>query len=126
MSMGKIDSAFSVTVPRLEIITHLKANLEKHKADYELAVEKFYETAEKQLRASIKQLKDRPNKDVRVTMSFPVTYETSYQTAIEMLEMSVDDNITLSRDMFVKFIKDEWEWKNSFVSGTLSYLGGSL
>ena len=124
MGMGMIDSNFSVTVPRLEVIEKLKANLSQHKADYLEAVDAYFEEVEKKLKAELKKFKSKPRESVRVSLSFPVTYADSYETAIEMLEMSVDENIVLNRDMFVKFVKDEWEWKNSFAAGTLSYIAG--
>ena len=124
MGMGMIDSNFSVTVPRLEVIEKLKANLTRHKADYIEAVDAYYEGVEKKLKAELKKFKNKPRESVRVSLSFPVTFADSYETAIEMLEMSVDENIVLNRDMFVKFIKDEWEWKSLFAAGTLSYIAG--
>ncbi len=126
MGMGMIDSNFAVTVPRLEVIAKLKANLEQHKKDYTEAIEEYYVAVEAKLKAELKRFKSRPLERLSVSLTLPVSYADSYETAIEMLEMSVDDNIVLNRDMFVKFVKDEWEWKSNFANSTLSYIAGKM
>lgn len=126
MGMGMIDSNFAVTVPRLEVIAKLKTNLEQHRKDYAEAVEIFYEEVEKKLKAEIKRFKSRPAERLSVSLSYPVKFDDSYETAIQMLEMSVDENIVLNRDMFMKFVKDEWEWSGSFAASTKMYISGKL
>jgi hypothetical protein len=117
-----IGNEFSVTVARKDVLDKLCANLTSHQESYARAVEAFYDKANQTLKDAGKSLKKRPNKSLSLMLAFPLNYEDSYKTAIEMLEMEVNDNIVLSRDLFVKFVKDEWEWRNQFAAATLSYL----
>ena len=39
-----------------------------------------------------------------------------------MLEMDVRDTVTLSSNDFERFVRDRWEWQQSFKTNTASYL----
>ena len=117
-----IGSDFSVTVPREEVLTKLRQHLKSHRENYLKAVDAYYIQAAKVLKENLDSLEKRPTKGLAVMLTFPVNYEDSYETAIEMLEMEVNDTIELSRDLFVKFVKNEWEWANMFATSTMSYL----
>jgi hypothetical protein len=120
MGMGMIDGSFAVTIKKEEVIGILIENLEKHKKNYIDAVEGFYALAKHKLAEAMLNVTNRNCQNgVSVSLQHPVYFADSYETAIEMLQMSVDKNITLNRDLFVKFVKDEWEWKHSFATSTM-------
>jgi hypothetical protein len=50
----------------------------------------------------------------------PESHEKEYDRALAMLEMSVDDQITLTQQEFEQLVMDEWQWKQAFtLSGSL-------
>lgn len=51
----------------------------------------------------------------------PQCYLKNYDVALEMLEHEVNANVTLSLDDYRKFVKDEWDWKETFEATKMSY-----
>lgn len=118
-----------VKVKKADLLYSLEKNLKKHKEEYLKAVEQFkVEYAE-----NLDQMKDCvknwfvPNraKDVKnplyVDMELPENHEEDYVLAIEMLQMSVDNEVELDVNQFKNFVKDEWAWSASFLANTISY-----
>ena len=114
----------SVKVNRNELLDIVKRNKEKHVAEFNEAVEDYKKAAVKVMTenlslattgelesiAKIKPLASRPN-----------SYETSYERAIRMLELSVEDVIEVEEDVFNQLVLDEWEWKASFTTTNTFY-----
>lgn len=51
----------------------------------------------------------------------PENYISDYIRAIAMLEMSVDDVISLSQIQFDQYVMDKWVWKDSFKAINATY-----
>lgn len=115
-----------VTVNRIALIEKLKANLEKHKKDYEEAVIGYKEKLKYDLEQALDlvTLCQNPS-DLRrlkpVRFEFPVSYETNYIDAIEMLEWSVEETIQLDQSSFKQYVQDEWSWTQSFSAVNSTY-----
>lgn len=68
------------------------------------------------------KLSDAEILNLRITIpTAPVNHEDEYIEVIEMLEMSVDQHINLSVDLFKAYVKNQWGWTNSFKSLVGSY-----
>ena len=55
----------------------------------------------------------------------PINQIKEYDRAIKMLEMSVDNDITLSEQEFAEYVLDDWHWKNQFTLTNSAYLAHS-
>ena len=51
----------------------------------------------------------------------PRTYAKEYETAIAMLEWTVDDVIELDSSQFQNFVLDDWSWKKQFSDSNTLY-----
>lgn len=51
----------------------------------------------------------------------PVSHENEYNRAIRMLELSVDEEITLQEHEFQQLVLDEWTWKHQFATANATY-----
>lgn len=123
----------SVNVNRLQLLECLKKNLEIHKKDYQEALVGYKVKLEKDLTdalESLSSLKETELKGFNVEFQHPVSHENSYVEVIEMMEMSVDENINLDSQSFRAFIKNDWPWSINFNSTTTLYksyaVGASL
>lgn len=122
----------SVNVNRVELLAKLRQNLELHRAEYAQALSEFQERLLGDLRLAAKKVAkiDDPMKlqNFRFSVPFPQNHENDYVEVIEMLEMSVDENINLDSDSFKAYIKNEWHWKGQFDLSKTAYLtvGSSL
>lgn len=140
-----------VEVNRLELIQKLKANLDKHIADYAEAkagykavlsakIEEEFGKAKKQLVKDRKRALERvsgltdeqideqsehitvvPGSTVR--MAVPKSYAKEYQAAIDMATWDVRDSLELTMAEFNCFVRDEWDWKLEFDNVSKMYIG---
>jgi len=106
----------SVNVSRLTLLSSLRENLEKHKADYAAAVINYRLALQADLTTALVQANDPDSRldKIRVDFSHPQSYASQYQQVIDMLEYSVDETINLDSQAFRAYVKDEWSWKGSF------------
>jgi roadblock/LC7 domain-containing protein len=103
-----------VTVDRLDMIQAVKAGQAKHiseyteaKADYEAVLLSEFTRVRDQIAAG-------NFKDTSVHVPAPQDHSADYAEVIEMMEMSVDKNLTLDREAFKAYFKNEWSWSRNF------------
>lgn len=120
-----------VTVKKSELLDALRHNRKKHVEEYEETVEEYKAAALQRLDNAVDTLKDQISKlkggDVPklnvITFDIkpPEFHKTDYDRAIQMLEMAVDENITIVDWQFQQFVMDNWDWKDAFQSTRMSY-----
>lgn len=125
----------TVNVSRTDLLAKLYENLELHRVEYAEAVLEYRARLEEDLSLALKKVKkvdaadtEKVLKDFRFSISFPQNHEKDYVEVIEMLEMSVDENINLDGESFRAYIKNEWSWKGHFELAKMAYasVGSSL
>jgi hypothetical protein len=106
-----------------ELLEVLRANLKKHKKEYEEAVEGWNETIEdrrKYLAKLIaKPLKNKVRKEEKEALTAyqevlnnkPRSHAADYEIIIDMLEFHSEDTFRIERDQFLKYKQDDWGWK---------------
>ena len=110
-----------ITVKKDKLLEALKRNLEKHisefkttRAGYEVA---FVEKAEELLAAA----KKGDFSKVRIELAEPLSHERDYTRVINMLTMSVDEEIKISDTQFSQYVEDEWNWTSTFKTSNAMY-----
>lgn len=124
----------SVNVSRLVLLEKLRENLELHRAEYQEALVEYHARLEEDLKLALKKVKNTDAADVeslkgfRFHVQFPQNHEQDYLDVIEMLELSVDENINLDSESFKAYIKNEWNWQHAFIAAKAAYavVGSSL
>ena len=114
----------SVTVNRLALIKAIKEGRDQHRAQYDEAVVDFKAKLEAELSRVLKQVRKGNVQEHHVNVTPPPCHLTDYDDVIEMMEMSVDENITLDRDAFKAYFKNEWSWTRTFNTLNSSYKVG--
>jgi hypothetical protein len=56
-----------------------------------------------------------------VTLTEPSNQVKDYDRVITMLEMSVDDTITLDAQAFDRYVMDNWDWSRFALATTTAY-----
>jgi hypothetical protein len=97
-----------VTVSKEKLLSTLRENKAKHVEIYTDAVEGVRVEYRKLLEKEIKKLDDNKTVKAYVQIDMPTSHEEQYQDVIEMLEMSVDDEVTLSKHEFANYVQDKW------------------
>lgn len=114
----------TIKMNRLELLTIVKENKEKHIAEYIEAVADYKALVLKVAQANLKLAKTEDLeefKKMKATPTAPVSYEDSYKRAIRMLELSVEEIIEVEEDVFNQLVLDEWAWKRGFVAASAMY-----
>lgn len=136
----------AVNVGKAKLLETVKANLVKHLKEYAESMEGWYDKLVSQLVASgvlsldfLKQAKEgsddaewmkgiNPSKLIPEDWhDEPVSFAGHYEDAIEMLALSTDEKITLSRTLFCQLVQDKWEWSDRHMHSNRKYslvLGG--
>jgi len=119
----------SVKLNRVELLSIVRTNKDKHEADYIEAVEDYKKAmvkiAEKNKKLALLNLKNMKagqfEKIAPMTayLTVPKSFLVEYSRAIRMLELSVEDHIDVEEDVFNQLVLDEWSWKQAFV-GTMA------
>ena len=104
------------------LLEHLIRNKETHRADFEEAVENYRKKAGELLNRWLDELKVE-GKVVRLYANLPVPEEhtKSYDRAIRMVRNHVGETIALKEEEYEQYVDDDWGWRRSFASNTLSY-----
>jgi hypothetical protein len=113
----------SVNVNRVALLGALRKNREAHITAFQEAVDGYQEAMLETLRNTTKKVKRGEVKELNVRLPAPVSHEKDYTQVIEMLELSVDENINLSSDAFQAYFKDKWAWSEGFHALASSYSG---
>lgn len=109
----------SVNVSRSSLLIALRQNLELYRemyqeavADYKVKLKFELEDALKMVSTASFEAKDA--KSIKIDLHPPVDHSNDYIEVIEMLEVSVDENINLDVESFRAFFKNEWSWSAPF------------
>lgn len=127
----KHDALFEVSVQGFWEQAEEKLKEKKSKFNKSLAIcnKNFKKALKKSLDAVSSQNKDEvqffcpnPQIDNSWSLPYPANYTTEYDKAIKMLELSVYDTVTVSKQEFNSYVLNEWDWKNNFVIANSMYV----
>lgn len=104
----------NVVVRRLEVLVALRENRAEHKEIYDEAVEGFKKKAKEKLQAKLDALESGKYVDVNVSLRKPQHYLKTFDRIIRMLEMSIDDEITLTEGQFSAYVMNDWDWMGNW------------
>lgn len=110
-----------VKINREKLLDVLRANRDNHRKIFLEAQHGYRAKAIQELDAMLHEARD--NKRIRRSLSLiePIDQTREYTRAITMLEMSVEDEITLSDLDFRQLVMDEWSWKGQFLTANRAY-----
>jgi len=116
----------TVKVNKQELLSVVRENLQKHIAQFEESKEDYLKAltcvSEQNVKIANKRLKQSINGKIDSDLSWkqlppePVSFESEYNRAIRMLEMSVETDLDVEAQVFNQLALDEWSWKNQFLN----------
>lgn len=135
MVMNSVDTNIkSVKVDRKKLLETLKANLEAHRAAYKDALEGYYDTKAMKLAAlnaatntAVESNTEETRRAVHKAyeafsrLSKPTDHSESYELAIEIMKWEEEDQVELSINDFQCYVRDKWNWKNTFAASVQNY-----
>jgi hypothetical protein len=110
-----------VTVNKKDLLETLKTNRAEHRKIFEEAIEGYRKTATRLLEEQVTKAKANKRFVTYIQLVQPIDQTKEYDRAIRMIEMSVDQTITLSERDFQQFVMDEWQWTSVFATNSVAY-----
>lgn len=110
-----------VTVKTSDLLERIKTNRDEHRTIFEEAVIGYRKAAIEELDKALKDAKDGRRIWRRTTLVQPEDHTPEYDRVIDMLEMSVDEDITLDAASFACYMRDEWVWQRQFLTSNSAY-----
>ena len=120
----EITSMKQIRVDKAQLLKILQKNRAEHRATFLEAQKTFRVVAIKALDAQLKAArKGRPFELTRlVSLTAPEDHTVDYDRSIQMLEMSVDQQITVDEREFQNYVQDVWNWSRDWASNSLAYV----
>lgn len=120
--------SFKITVEKDKLLETLKTNRKKHAEDYKNAYNRYYNTCINELEGRVAELREtikhsNPSSFLKfdLTNRYPQDYTNVYDQVIEMLEFCNADSIEITNSQYESWVKDDWDWKESFMLSTSAY-----
>lgn len=111
-----------IKVERKNLISILKENMQIHQHEYiELRTAFYKSVAMKALQLSKQAERCDESIQLRIDAVKPISNMKDYETILGMLELSTDEEFTLSEKDYKKYVLDEWDWSQSFAATKASY-----
>lgn len=111
-----------VTVKTADLLEKVKENRGGHRAIFDQAIEVYRQRAIDEIERILDDAKNGRKIIRAIGLIEPKDYTKEYDRAIAMLEMTVDEEITISAQDFAQFVMDDWAWKEQFTTSTAAYL----
>jgi hypothetical protein len=112
----------TITVDKKTLIETITKNREEHREMFLKAQEKYREKVVQLLAARLEQARQGKKIDLFIRLPEPVDYTSSYDTALNMLQWEVGDQVELAQEDFERYVENNWEWRAHWTANTESYL----
>jgi hypothetical protein len=110
-----------MNIEKATLIDKLKENQGKHREKFIEAIEAYRNAVIEALARALDDAKARRKFKTYFDLPIPQDHSDDYAEVIGMLELEVEDVITLSRDDYRRFYLDNWEWKREFSTTSRTY-----
>lgn len=115
----------TITVNKQILLTKIKENLELYKSEYTETLQDYHAAIKNHLDKAIAAVSEGnySSEIIYFRVNAPVDYTDKYQTVIDMLEYSTNEEIELDSPSFKAYIKNQWDWTDSFKAYSSSLKG---
>lgn len=110
-----------VKLKREELLDKVQRNRDNHVEEVREAQEGMLEDIAAYHAEEIARIKAGKSFDTRINFPEPEDHTDDYDQVIAMLEMSVDEEITLSNHEFGQYVMDNWQWKDAHLRTQVMY-----
>lgn len=111
----------AIKVKKADLLATLRENRAKHNKIFLEACGGYRAAAIRELDNMLAEAK--AGKKIRRSVSLiePADQTKDYDRVIRMMEMSVDDEITLDEHDFSQYVLDQWGWKKAWSASNMAY-----
>jgi hypothetical protein len=111
-----------IRVNKAALIDTLRANRSEHQDLFDQATVVYKARAEQELQRRLDDIRAGNKINLIISLPVPENHTEDYDRIIQMLEMSLDEEIMLSEADAAVYVLNQWGWMRSFTTNTTSYL----
>ncbi|MBW8001740.1 MAG: hypothetical protein FVQ80_06920 [Planctomycetes bacterium] len=116
----------SVEVGKSKLLETLKENRDKHQERFKKALEDWKLVVTHELQKSVQMALEGKEFRTHLELPKPSNHTPEYDSIIDQVDWHEDSLIDLSVSEFENFVRDDWSWKQSFLSGCSTYAFASM
>ena len=113
----------NVRVTKGFLLDKLTVNRKSHKDLYDKAMKGWHLKVVKALEKECKKVEADAAYQPSVFVQKPISYTKNYDRTIDLLEASLDKEFVLTTKEFSQYVRDEWDWKEGFMTTVSGCLG---
>lgn len=111
----------SVVMPKDRVIEIVAENLAAHEDLFHEAMEGYETRSIELLMQHIERIKKGKRERIVVALPVPENHSDDYERVLSMLRMDTRDEVQLDGRSFDQYVRDNWTWKQEFLTTTASY-----
>jgi len=112
-----------IIVRKESLLKVLRANRLEHIEEHKKAVKGYWLTTVDNLVKALALAEENTTINwSEITNQEPYAHTNEYDEAIEMLELTEEEKIHLSKDQYRKYYKNHWSWKTNWDMNNSVYL----
>lgn len=115
----------TVEIDKDDLASTIRANRQVHKDTFEKALQGFQKTALEQVESMLERARKGLKQSLFLSLVIPEDHTIDYNRVLTMLDMEVNQTVTLTEEEFAKYVMDDWEWKNQWTTTASAYLSQS-
>ena len=103
------------------VVEKLKENRAEHVKIVKEAQKGYREKAIEIYKEKLKLLEGGKSVDANTYIQIPVSHIDDFDRTIEMLEMSVEDVVSLDQGQYQQYVRNRWNWQGQFLASNSAY-----
>ena len=103
-----------ITVKKETLISALVVNMAYHTKEFEEDKEKYLAALKIKLQVAHDDIESGIMPNLHFNLPEPKSHTKDYKRTIDMLNMDIEDVVTIDVDEYSKYIEDDWDWKFDF------------
>lgn len=111
-----------IRVNKATLMEVLITNRDEHREIFEKAQERYRERFIEELDRRLQDARAGRQIDQYIALPVPEDHTEDYVRVIQMLELSLDDEIMLTEADARMYVQNQWSWAASFTANSTSYL----
>lgn len=111
-----------VTINKDELRKRVEKNLSEHRDTYERAFEGYAKAAIRFFEVELDRARAGRQFNTFFGEPMPQDHTADYEAVLDMIDMEVSNEITLTSGEFRQYVRDDWGWKKDFIATSSNYL----
>lgn len=103
------------------LVDIMTKNRAEHRAVFERACENYRNAVITALDKALDDAKKGRKIHASIYFTEPVEHTRDYDRVLRMLDLTVEEEIELKEDDFAKYVLDDWQWKQQFLTSNTAY-----